>query len=552
MRIIFCLAVVIAAFISSACQQKEIAETIYTNAAIWTGVPDAPRAQALAISRDEILAVGSAEEIGKHQGRTTRVVDLQGTLVVPGFVDAHAHFMSGGFQLASVDLRNAASPAEFSRRIAEFAQNLPQDRWITGGDWDHEMWGGEMPQRQWIDTLAVPHPVFVNRLDGHMALANSNALRLAGITRDTADPPGGTIVRNARTGEPTGILKDEAMSLVFRVIPEPGATARDEAFARASNFAVARGVTQVHDMGSWADFETYRRAQQRGPLKLRLYALVPLSTWNHMADYVAENGRGDEWLRWGGLKGFVDGSLGSTTAWFYQPYDDAPQTCGLLTTDTTSLRNWIFSADSAGLQVAVHAIGDRANDWLLEIYAAALRENGGRDRRFRVEHAQHLTRAALARFAALGVIPSMQPYHAIDDGRWAVKRIGLERTKTTYAFRSLLDHGAGLAFGSDWTVAPIDALHGIYAAVTRRTLDGKNPNGWIPEEKISVEEALRAYTSANAYAGFQENRLGTLEAGKLADFVVLSEDLFAIEPLKILQTRVLRTVVGGKESFVSD
>jgi predicted amidohydrolase YtcJ len=544
-------AVMILAHMLAACQPQESAETIYTNASIWTGVPDAPRAEALAIAHGEILATGSAEALGRYKSELTRVIDLGGKLVVPGFMDIHTHFMSAGFQLASVDLRNADSPQEFVRRLGEFAKDLPSGRWITGGDWDHEMWGGELPQRQWIDAITADYPVFVNRLDGHMALANSKTLQVAGIDRNTPDPSGGTIVRDAKTGEPTGILKDEAMSLVYRVMPEPSAMECDEAFERACDYAVARGVTQVHDMGSWADLETYRRAQQRGLLRLRIYSFVPLSTWTKLAGDVAQNGRGDEWLRWGGLKGFVDGSLGSTTAWFYQPYDDAPNTTGLMTTDTTALRNWIVSADSAGLQVGVHAIGDCANDWLLDAYAGAIRKNGRRDRRFRIEHAQHLTASAIPRFAELEVIPSMQPYHAIDDGRWAQKRIGAERIKTTYAFRALLDAKARLAFGSDWTVAPIDPLQGIYAAVTRRTTDGANPNGWVAEEKISVEEALRAYTAAAAYAGFQENRLGTLEPRKFADFVVLSEDLFAIDPIQIPEVKVLRTVVGGRESFVA-
>lgn len=536
-----------------ACQSpQKKAEVIYTNASIWTGVPNAPRAQAMAIGNGEILAVGSAEEITAWRGATTRVVDLAGKFVVPGFVDNHTHFMSGGFQLASVDLRGAQSPEEFAQRLAAFAQKLPAGRWITGGDWDHETWGGELPRRDWIDKFTPDHPVFVNRLDGHMALANSKALALAGIDRHTPDPEGGTIVREAKTGEPTGILKDEAMSPVYRVIPAPTAAEHDEALARAMAHAAALGVTQVHDMGSygWTDLETYRRAHANGALTLRIYSFVPLATWPRLAEFVQANGRGEAWLRWGGLKGFVDGSLGSTTAWFYQPYNDAPATSGLLTTDTTALRRWILAADSAGLQVAVHAIGDQANDWLLDVYAQALAQNGSRDRRFRIEHAQHLTRAAIPRFAELGVIPSMQPYHAIDDGRWAEKRIGPERIKTTYAFRSLLDSNAPLTFGSDWTVAPISPLWGIYAAVTRRTLDGAHPDGWVPEEEISVEEALRCYTAGNAYAGFQENAAGILAAKRLADFVVLSEDLLALDPVRIPEVEILRTVVGGRESFV--
>ncbi|MDZ7268139.1 MAG: amidohydrolase [candidate division KSB1 bacterium] len=536
-----------------ACQSpQEKAEVIYTNATIWTGVPEAPQAQALAIAGGKILAVGAADEIAAWRAATTRVVDLAGKFVVPGFIDNHTHFMSGGFQLASVDLRDAKSPQEFAQRLAAFAQKLPAGRWITGGDWDHERWGGELPRRDWIDQLTPDHPVFVNRLDGHMALANSKALALAGIDRHTADPPGGAIVRDAKSGEPTGILKDEAMSLVYRVIPARTPAEHDEALARAMAHAAAMGVTQVHDMGSygWTDLETYRRAHASGALTLRIYSFVPLATWARLAEYVQTHGRGDDWLRWGGLKGFVDGSLGSTTAWFYQPYDDAPATSGLLTTDTTALRQWILAADSAGLHVAVHAIGDRANDWLLQVYARAVAQNGSRDRRFRIEHAQHLTRAAILRFAGLGVIPSMQPYHAIDDGRWAEKRIGPQRIKTTYAFRSLLAANAALTFGSDWTVAPLSPLWGIYAAVTRRTLDDAHPAGWVPEEKITVAEALRCYTSANAYAGFQEQKCGRLAPGFLADFVVLSENLFEIDPVRIPEVLVLRTVVGGRESFV--
>ncbi len=536
-----------------ACQSpQKNAEVIYTNAAIWTGVPNAAAAQAMAITEGKILAVGSAEEVAAWRGAATRVVDLAGKFVVPGFIDNHTHFMSGGFQLASVNLRDAKSPQEFAQRLTAFAKNLPPGRWITGGDWDHETWGGELPRRDWIDPLTPDHPVFVNRLDGHMALANSKALALAGIDRNTPDPQGGTIVRDENSGEPTGILKDEAMALVYRVIPAPTAAEHDEALARAMAHAAAMGVTQVHDMGSygWTDLETYRRAHASGRLTLRIYSFLPLASWARLAEFVQANGRGDDWLRWGGLKGFVDGSLGSTTAWFYQPYDDAPATSGLLTTDTTALRSWIFAADSAGLHVAVHAIGDRANDWLLEVFAHALAQNGRRDRRFRIEHAQHLTPTAISRFAELGVIPSMQPYHAIDDGRWAEKRIGAERIKTTYAFRSLLDAKAPLTFGSDWTVAPLSPLLGIYAAVTRRTLDGAHPNGWVPQEKISVEEALHCYTAANAFAGFQEQKCGRLAPGMFADFVVLSEDLFAIDPVRIPEVQVLRTVVGGRETFV--
>ena len=301
--------------------------------------------------------------------------------------------------------------------------------------------------------------------------------------------------------------------------------------------------------GGWLDLKTYRQAFSNNKLRVRIYSFVPINSWRSLDSLVHKSGKGNSMLRWEGLKGFVDGSLGSTTAWFYQPYLDAPHSTGLQVTDTNLLRQWITGADGAGLQVATHAIGDRANDWILDVYQQVQDKNGQRDRRQRIEHAQHLTPAAIGRFASLRVIASMQPYHLIDDGKWAYKRLDADRLRRTYAFRSLLDKGATLTFGSDWSVAPLDPIAGIYAAVTRRTLDDKNPEGWFGMEKISVEEALRCYTINNAYAGFQENQLGCLRKGLLADFVVLSQDLFSINPKNIRDTRVLLTVVGGREVY---
>jgi len=535
--------------LAAACggSEDDVADLVFRGGTVWTSAPGAQRHGALAVRDGRVLAVGSDEEIDRFMGPETSVVELQGRALVPGFVDAHTHFVSGGFKLAGVNLRDAATPEEFARRIAAHARSLRPGQWITGGDWDHELWGGELPRREWIDSVTPDNPVFVNRLDGHMALANSLALEAGGVSADTPDPAGGTIVRDA-AGLPAGVLKDEAMALVAGAIPEPTEAELDGALQAAARHALSLGVTQVHDMGTWTDLETYRRARAAGALPLRVYAVVPLGTWQRMSDYVAENGRGDDRLWWGGLKGFVDGSLGSTTAWFYEPYDDAPETSGLMTTDTASLREWILSADAMGLHVIVHAIGDRANDWLLDVYEEAMRRNAPRDRRFRVEHAQHLTRSAIARFDALGVIASMQPYHAADDGRWAEKRIGPERIRTTYAFRSLLDAGARLAFGSDWTVAPIDPLAGIDAAVTRRTLDGAHPDGWVPEERITLEETLTAYTRGGAYGGYMEGKTGTLEPGAFADMVILSGDPFAAGPVAA-SLRVDRTYVEGREAF---
>lgn len=532
--------------------QSQSADRIFINAKIWTGDSASAWASAIAIKGNKIVFVG--KEWAKFKGSGTLVTDAKGKLIVPGFTDNHTHFLSGGYQLASVNLRYAKSPAEFVFILKNYTTKLTDNRWIQGGDWDHENWGGELPRKEWIDSVTGKHPVFINRYDGHMALANSMALRLAGIDKNTPNPAGGEIVRDKTTGEPTGVLKDEAMNLMYKVIPDPSAKELDEYLQRGIEEAFQHGVTQVCDMssyGGWLDLETYRHAYANHQLPLRVYSFVPIATWVRLDSFVKTNGWGDDQLHWGGLKGFVDGSLGSTTAWFYKPYLDAPTSTGLQVTDTNLLRKWVIQADSAGLHVACHAIGDHANDFILSVYAEAEKRNKNKDHRFRVEHAQHLTGDAIQKFAALGVIPSMQPYHAIDDGKWAFKRLDSARLKGTYAFKSLLDAGSNVTFGSDWTVAPLDPIAGIYAAVTRRTLDDKNPNGWFPQEKISVEQALRCYTVNNVYASFMENKTGKLKAGMLADLVVLSDDLFTIAPEHIRDVKVLLTVVDGKEVYVN-
>jgi predicted amidohydrolase YtcJ len=523
---------------------------IIVNANIRTMDQSRPTAEAVAIYGNRIMAVGSTQEIRKLAGARTQIVDAQKQLVLPGFNDAHVHFLSGGFQLASVDLRDANSPQEFADRIRSFAAKLPPGRWITGGDWDHERWpGAPLPSRELIDGDTPNTPVFVNRLDGHMSLANSVALKLAGVTRETKDPPGGLIVRDAKTGEPTGVLKDAAMSFVWKVIPQSSFEEKLIAARAATEHAARLGVTSVQDVSAGTDVGVYQTLLDRGELKTRIYAVSPLPSWERLARTGVRSHFGGDMLRIGGLKGFSDGSLGSTTAFFYEPYKDAPDMRGLAGDEMIpegAMLERVRAADRAGLQVMIHAIGDRANDQILSIYEQVITANGERDRRFRIEHAQHLRPQDIARFARDHVIASMQPYHAIDDGRWAEKRIGHERAKTTYAFRSLLDAGARLAFGTDWTVAPLDPILTIYAAVTRRTLDGKNPLGWIPEQKISVEEAVRAYTIGSAYAEFTEQEKGTITPGKLADMVILSRDIFKIDPTDIEKTKVVLTVMNGR------
>ena len=515
------------------------------NARIWTGDPRRQWADGMAITGDRITSVGSSAEVRKLATPATRVIDAHGMMVVPGFIDAHVHTLDGGFGLASVQLRDAKTPQEFVRRIGEFAKTIPAGSWITNGDWDHEQWGGELPRREWIDSVTPNNPVWVNRLDGHMSLANTAALRIAGITRATREVAGGTIVRDEH-GEPTGIFKDNATSLINRAQPDPPAEAEDRALDAAMKYFAGNGVTSVTHMGSWRDLAVFERAHAGARLQTRIYAAVPLSTWERLRDTVQARGRGDMWLKIGALKGFVDGSLGSHTAAMLEPFTDAPNDTGLFVNTPEQLYAWTSGADKAGLHVIVHAIGDRAIRTQLDIYQRVERENGARDRRFRIEHAQHIAPPDMPRFASLGVIASMQPYHAIDDGRWAEKVIGHERGKGTYAFKSLLDFHTRLAFGSDWFVAPATPLEGIYAAVTRRTLDGANPNGWYPEQKIGVEDAMRAYTSGAAYASYDERDKGTLERGKLADFVMIDRDLTRIAPEEIAQARVMMTVIGGR------
>ncbi len=537
-------------------QNQSIApDIVIYNAVVHTMDTSKPTAEAVAILGNQIVAVGSSSDIRKLATSKTRLIDAQKRLLVPGFNDAHTHFLNGGFQLSSVDLRDANTPAEFAERIKTFAAKQGNGRWIKGGDWDHERWPDtKLPTKELIDSFTQDTPVFVNRLDGHMALANSLALKLAGVTKETKDPPGGVIVRDPKTGEPTGILKDAAQSFVWNVIPPATFEERLVAAKAATDYAASLGVTSVQDVLAGTDVGVYQALLDRSELKTRIYAVTALPSWERLSRAGVRANFGSAMLRIGALKAFADGSLGSTTALFYDPYLDDPSTSGIPGDEMFpegAMLDRVRGADKAGLQVMIHAIGDRANEQILTIFETVERENGKRDRRFRIEHAQHLRPQEIKRFVADRVIASMQPYHAIDDGRWAEKRIGKERAKGTYAFRSLLDAGATLAFGTDWTVAPLNPMLSVYAAVTRRTLDGKNPNGWVPEQKISVNEAMRAYTVGSAYAEFQDTVKGTISVGKLADVVLLSRDIFTINPTEIDKVKVLVTIVDGRVVYES-
>lgn len=531
----------------AACGTPEAPETaslVVRDARVWTGNADQPWAEAVASRGDMIIAVGSNTEIEALIGEDTEVISVTGSMLVPGFIDTHVHFIASGSGLAAVQLRDAATPEEFSARIGEFAKNIDPGEWIMYGDWDHTLWGGELPRRDWIDDVTPDNPVWVYRLDGHMALANSAALALSGVDADSADIDGGTIVRY-EDGRPTGLLKDNAMMMVEEAIPEAAAAKLDREARAAMEHVAGNGVTSVHDMAGWQSLATYRRAHARGEMLTRIYSVVPLRDWEKLRDEVAAKGTGDAWLRIGGLKGFMDGSLGSHTAAMLEPFTDEPEDKGFLINDLDDMRDWVTGADAAGLQIMVHAIGDSAIRDLLDVFLDAVETNGERDRRFRMEHAQHIAPEDIERFAVQKIIASMQPYHAIDDGRWAEEVIGPERAETTYAFRSLIDAGATVTFGSDWSVAPATPIEGIYAAVTRQTLDGANPGGWVPEQIVTVEQSLHAYTTAAAYSSFEENIKGMLKPGMLADFVLLDRDLTQIDPETIRDTEILRTVVGG-------
>lgn len=525
-------------------------ELIILNAAVRTMDAARPQAEAVAVSGNRIAALGPSAEIKALAGPKTRVVDAGGRSVLPGFNDAHVHWLMGGYSITNVDLRDATSPAEFSKRIAEFAQKIPKGRWILGGDWDHEKFpGAALPTKEWIDAVTPENPVFVNRTDGHMALANSLALKLAKVTKETKDVPGGEIVRGA-SGEPTGILKeDAAMALVDRVIPARSWDENHAAALAATEHAARVGVTSVQDMSAGDDIGLYQFMHEHGELKTRIYAMRSILSWEVLGKTGVRGAFGGDWLRIGGLKGFADGSLGSTTARFFEPFSDAPNTRGLFVDQMLPegiMLKRVEAVDERGLHVMIHAIGDEANYAILEIFRQVAEKHGPRDRRFRIEHAQHLRPSEIKRFGSQKVVASMQPYHCADDGRWCDKRIGPERAKGTYAFRSLLDAGAVLAFGSDWTVAPLNPMEGLKAAVTRQTLDDKHPNGWVPEQKITLEEAIRAFTMGSAYAEFQDQIKGSLTPGKLADLVLLDCDIFKIDPATIDKVKVTMTVVDGK------
>ncbi len=537
-------------------QTKPAADLIIQNARVWTVDSSHPEAEAVAILGDRIVAVGTSAQVDAWRGPHTRVVDAAGKRLLPGFNDAHVHFSDGGAQLDSVQLNDATSAQEFVRRIRERAAKSAKGEWLLGGDWDETKWSpAELPTKELIDSATPETPVAVSRYDGHMTLANSLALKLAGITKQTHDPAGGVIVRD-RQGNPTGALKDAAADLLFKAVPPPSHDQLLQSIERALEHAASLGVTSVQHMNpDYADIAIYSELLDQGKLTTRIYAAPLITQVDDQVKIGIRRAFGGPYLRIGAVKAYADGSLGSATAYFFDPFSDQPGNRGLLSDEMqpiSLMRDRMMRADAAGLQICTHAIGDAGISAILDIYAEIEKAHGRRDRRWRIEHAQHMAAKDFDRFAQLHVIASVQPYHAIDDGRWAEGRIGHDRASRTYAFRTFLDHGVRLALGTDWDVAPLNPMLTLYAATTRATLDGKNPNGWFPEQKLTIQEAIEAYTMGSAYAEFQENEKGSITAGKLADMVLLTDDVLSIDPVKIRDVKVLKTWVGGKLTYDAD
>jgi hypothetical protein len=523
-----------------------IPDVVIVNARVHTVDRARPAAEAVAICGDTIARVGSNADVRGLAGPRTRVIDAGGRLLLPGFNDAHVHLISGAAEIVGVDLRPSKDETDLARRLGDFAARLPGGRWITGGYWDHEAWPGKsLPTRAQIDAVTPDHPIFVQRLDGHMALVNTLGLKLAAVTKETQAPEGGAIVRDA-SGEPSGVFKDNAMDLISRVIPPDTPEETLEKASAALKLAASLGVTTLQDMtASGAELRAYQTLRDRGELTARIYSIQ-----NHgisgLKDAGVTTGFGDDWLRVGGIKLFADGSMGAGTAAFFDPYADEPGTSGLLLQSPEQLEKAVFDADQAGFQLIVHAIGDRANTIVLDILERLAARRGARDRRARIEHAQVVRRQDKPRFKALGVIASIQPSHCIDDMRWAEARIGRERSAISYNFKSFVDAGARIAFGTDWYVEPLNPMLGLYAAVTRQFPDGTPERGWFPEERITMGQAVEFYTLGSAYAEFADRRKGTITEGKLADLVLLSRDIFRIPSGEILDTRPIFTMVGGR------
>ena len=518
----------------------------FINGVIYTVNEKKPLTEAIIVEGNKILFTGTNEEAGTRINKDTEILDLNGKLMLPGFIDAHVHFINGGNYLSGLNLRNAKSVREFIEILKDYTKDK-HNGWITGGSWDHEQWEEKiLPNKEMIDPFTPKLPVFIERIDKHIGVANSYALELASINENTTDPPGGEICKD-QNGKLTGILKDNAMSLIYSVIPEASDLQKYQTASTALEEAKKNGITSIHDITNRNDLLTYLQLEKDNRLTCRIYTILPINNYKNLNDEINQGLSKSRKIKFKSLKAYADGSLGAGTAWFFEPYKNdtsagLPQNILI----DGNLKKWAEEADKQKLQISTHAIGDKTNAYLLDIYEEIKNQNPDRDRRFRIEHAQHLRMQDIPRFSSIGVIASCQPYHLYFDGSYAEKKIGKERIKFSFPFKTLLDNNAILCFSSDWPVVPINPLDGVYAAVTRKTSDEKNPGGWIPEQKISVEDAVKCYTLNNAYASFEEDIKGSIGPGKLADFVVLSENIFEIPYENIKDVKVDMTVFDGK------
>ena len=552
--------------LQTSAQSHPTADQAFVNGDVYRGAvlsyesgvidPSQQHAQAIAVKDGRILAVGSNDEIEKFKGKNTKTIDLGGHFVMPGFNDAHTHLAEAGREKMNVDLVGVKSLDQMKARIAARTKAAAPSEWIVGGGWDHTKWSGQkLPTREDIDSVTAGHPAYFDRVDGHIAVANTAALKEAGVTSQTAAPAGGEIDHDAQ-GNLTGILRESAKALVASKIPAPTAAQRRRALELAFSDAVAHGITSAQDYSAWDDFLVMEEMENEGALPLRisewLTFLDPVATLEaHRAHHSAT----DPMLQTGMLKGFMDGSLGSRTAALLAPYTDDPKNTGLPQYQQAQLDEMARERAKAGFQMGFHAIGDRAVAMALEAFAGAeqyARENSIKqsDFRYRIEHDQVVTADQVPQYAKLGVIASVQPNHLLTDMNWAERRIGAERAKHSYPWGDFLKNKVMLAFGTDYPVEPITPFRGLYAAVTRMNEAGTK--SYYPEQKLNIHDSLAAYTTGSAYAEFAEKDKGVLESGMLADFVVLDRDLTKASPRDILGTKVLRTVVGGKTVYDSD
>jgi predicted amidohydrolase YtcJ len=528
--------------------------TIYRNGRIYTNDPASPWAAAMLVRGEEILAVGDDDEVSALADTGAKTVDLEKHFVMPGFNDAHVHIGAAGQDWIAVRLNGVKSVAELQKRLGEGVAQHKEGEWISGSGWDHTFWPDKkFPNRQQLDEVAPKNPVILTHISGHVAVANSLALQLAGINRDTPNPSGGEIERDA-TGEPTGMLKEgAAMSLVGSKIPPPSMEQRRRGIELALADVAQHGVTSVQDNSAWEDFLAYRAIKNDGKLTVRITEWLPFpAPLQKLEQMRRDGGTTDPWLRTGALKMVTDGALGSRTAAMLAPYSDDPSTSGIMTMEPEKLRALAIERDRAGFQLNFHAIGDRANRVALDVFEAVAKTNGARERRDRIEHAQVVAASDFPRFARLQVIASMQPSHQTSDMRWAEQRVGPDRVKGAYAWATMQKFGVRLAFGTDYDVEPITPFRGLYACVTRELPSGGPPGGWQPQEKISLNDCIRAYTSGSAYGEFMGGKKGELKAGEFADFIVLSKDLTKVDPSEYVNTKVVRTVVGGRTVYSSE